>query len=535
MARIIQKAVLGKAPVDATKIDSEKPFSGIGVKVTGLQKVAASSNITDADMELINQFTLKPLTAKDVAIYTLQVCGDQIDRDGERFSIEVLHDFADTLPGKGLLEAHQWGPVGVGLFYRAWVENIDGVNWVMGQCYLPKASEESAEMITKIDSGIAKWVSIGFYAPCRCPIYDEDAEDTEDKASPSGQPVYPTNPSPLGLPMPDMGMNGEPDCIEYQRGADGERAESLECSLVFLGAQYDAAVVKSMANRLEEAAIKDGRVLSGRNLDKLKQARDAVHEVITMHEAHHGDGKPPMMEDKVITRISDSVFARIKQMFTGGGIDGSLETVTVKPSSQSSEDQKGEFEMDAKELKQAVDSQVKAVFEAMGFDVDEIKSAVTTIKSVVGEISGLKKALKDFGDKVTAQIDASDELAERVSAVEGSLNDSETKDKDGKAVKVEGLASSVKALIAVKGETDKAFDEVDSHLTNIYAVLGVPVGEADDPSIEVDGAKGADGKPKPSDQHSNYKDKGARPASGGKTTADIFGDTLTPPQLVRKA
>jgi hypothetical protein len=160
---------------------------------------------------LINRHSLKPLAATDVETYTFRVCNDQVDRDGERFSLEILHDFADSLPGKGLLEAHEWGAPGVGMFYKAWVENLDGVNWVMAKCYLPRAAKDSADAITKIDSGIAKWVSIGFYAPRQ------------------------------------VGVNG---VQEYRRGLNGEKGESLECSLVFLGAQYQAGIVKSLQRRV---------------------------------------------------------------------------------------------------------------------------------------------------------------------------------------------------------------------------------------------------------------------------------------------
>jgi len=500
------------------------PFSGIGLKVTGLQKVVAYGAPSDADLELINKFALKPLTAKDVSVYTLQVCNDQIDRDDERFSLEVLGDFSATLPGKGLLEGHQWGPVGVGLFYKSWVENIGGVNWVIGQCYLPKASEESAEMIVKLDAGIAKWVSIGFYAPCRMPIYGNTTDEVDDKASQSGGPVYP---SVIGQPSFDMDSIGrEYECIEYQRGPDGEKGESLECSLVFLGSQYDAAVVKSMTSRLEDAVAKDGRVLNGKNLAKLKAARDAVHDVITMHETHHGDGSAPQMEEKLVNRIVDAVVSRVTRMFTGSGTSPASDGTTTP-----TESAKEITAMDVKEIKAAVEAQVKAAFEALGFDVEDVKSAIASVKSITVEITGLKKSFAQFGEKLSAQTEAADALAERIGAVEGSVNDSETKDKDGKAVKVEGLASSMKALIAAQADTEKAFDDVDGHLTNIYATLGVAVGEGDAVGTE-EPVKGADGKPQPVD---SYKDKGARPASGGKTTASIFGDSLTPEQYTRKS
>ena len=103
----------------------------------------------------------------------------------------MLQDFAETLPGKSVLVAHQWGPPGVGRVYRA-VAHQDGVMWLTAGWYVPTAGNEA--MIRDIELGIASFVSIGFFAPQRVDVYGAD-----------GEFLY----------------------SEFRRGLDGEKAEAI--------------------------------------------------------------------------------------------------------------------------------------------------------------------------------------------------------------------------------------------------------------------------------------------------------------------
>ncbi len=147
----------------------------------------------------------KPLSAEDVYVLTAEVANDAIDRDGDRFSPDVLADFARTLPGKGLLEAHNWGPVGVGRWFRAWLEEDATGTRLMGSAYLLREGNE--ELVAKIDGGIAHFVSVGFFSPSRVPMRDDSGAQYQEYRN-----------------LPDMG------------------SEAIEASLVFLGAQHGAEI-----------------------------------------------------------------------------------------------------------------------------------------------------------------------------------------------------------------------------------------------------------------------------------------------------
>lgn len=155
----------------------------------------------------------------DIQVFTMNLANNQVDRDGERFSEEVLNSFAKTLPEKSFLIGHQWGPPGKGLFYDAAIKTIDGVQWLQGKFYVLKKYSES--LIDHINAGIYKFVSIGFRAPAikRIPADDD----------PSSTAYW-----------------------EY-RNKDDDEAEALEGSLVWLGAQYNAQVIKSLDPTLYKA------------------------------------------------------------------------------------------------------------------------------------------------------------------------------------------------------------------------------------------------------------------------------------------
>jgi hypothetical protein len=174
--------------------------------------IGKSGAPTASQLAAINRFTLKPLSADGVATYRFQAANNQIDRDGECFPVEVLHDFAATAPGKSVLSGHNWGPAGFGAIYDAFVEeDDDGTAWLMLDIYIPRGTVEGDEMIKKADSGVWRFVSVGFNCASKAP-----------------------------------GMLAGRSCLVYHAPA-----ELLEVSAVFLGAQYDAGIVKSITRRLE--------------------------------------------------------------------------------------------------------------------------------------------------------------------------------------------------------------------------------------------------------------------------------------------
>lgn len=186
-----------------------KHYQKLTKSASSLKRV---KEIASGDWELIKSFFLEPdaFNQDEIQAFTLNLANNQIDRDQERFSEEVLKSFAKTLPGKSLLIGHQWGPPGKGTFFKAVLKTEDSVTWLKASFYVLKSSSQS--MIDNIMAGIWKFVSIGFSAPA---IVRIPADDDQSKT------MY----------------------WEY-RNKDGQEAEALEGSFVWLGAQYDAEAVK---------------------------------------------------------------------------------------------------------------------------------------------------------------------------------------------------------------------------------------------------------------------------------------------------
>jgi hypothetical protein len=159
--------------------------------------------------DLIAQYALKPLTEDDVAVFKLRVAGTAVDRDNERFSLEVLEDFQQTLPGKSLLVGHEWGPPGIGRIVDAGLVEAGTDVDLYALAYLVRGAGLD-DVIKQIEGGTIWAVSIGFFAPQRV-----------------------------------VGSDG---VAVYTRGPNGERAEAIEASLVFLGAQVGASIVKAFAS-----------------------------------------------------------------------------------------------------------------------------------------------------------------------------------------------------------------------------------------------------------------------------------------------
>ncbi|MDQ2069324.1 hypothetical protein [Natronospira bacteriovora] len=220
----------------ALKRDSAVP----AIKERRAVRVKGAKAASDEQLALINGWALEELKADDVYVRTFYVAHNAIDRDLEVFSADVLEDFAKTLPGKGFFVIHpnhhkgDPGP-GEGLWFQArtvrmsqsearaalgepelqWLNDSDEAVLLEASAYLPKTSENETLRI-KLDSGIARYVSIGFgYAEL--------------------DPVF---------------VNDELVAAIYRAPA-----EASEASLVWLGAQPGARVIKSF-NREEDSDMK---------------------------------------------------------------------------------------------------------------------------------------------------------------------------------------------------------------------------------------------------------------------------------------
>ena len=99
-------------------------------KTIGLKALGAGKAPTPEQMAKINQYALVELAPEQVHVRRYLMAHNGIDRDVERFSEDLLNDFAGTLPGKGFfVEGHpsSWGGKGgpgKGRYFDASVEGM---------------------------------------------------------------------------------------------------------------------------------------------------------------------------------------------------------------------------------------------------------------------------------------------------------------------------------------------------------------------------------------------------------------------------
>lgn len=144
---------------------------------------AAPAAVTDEQLATINnRYAIVALTADQVYVRKFLLAHNAIDRDRERFAEALLDDFKATLPGKGLLWGHQWGPPGKGLFFDSATEEMtpeqftaltgevpnlpEGISMVKvlwGWAYVLQIAENEG-VIANLNGGVYRHVSIGFKA-----------------------------------------------------------------------------------------------------------------------------------------------------------------------------------------------------------------------------------------------------------------------------------------------------------------------------------------------------------------------------------
>lgn len=126
------------------------------------------SSADNAALALINQNSMKELTADDVFTFKIVVCGNEIDRDFEVFPLESLQKLAQLLDGKTVMQDHN--PKAENQKARIYkTEVVKGAgttktgepySQLIAYCYMAN-TESNKDFITEIEAGIKKEVSIG--------------------------------------------------------------------------------------------------------------------------------------------------------------------------------------------------------------------------------------------------------------------------------------------------------------------------------------------------------------------------------------
>ena len=126
------------------------------------------SVVTGEELERINMFAKRALTADEVYTFAVKLCDNQIDRDGERFTRETLGELAELFVGKSGIFDHDWSArEQTARIYRTEVVETeertkagDAYCYLKGYAYMLR-TEKNASLISEIEGGIKKEVSVG--------------------------------------------------------------------------------------------------------------------------------------------------------------------------------------------------------------------------------------------------------------------------------------------------------------------------------------------------------------------------------------
>lgn len=237
----------------------------------GQRKAATPSA---AQLAAINAFTQRDFAADELHVRTFVLCHNCVDRDGECFDEALLQDFAKSLPGKGVFVKHPtgWdgdtGP-GEGLVFGTAIETMSlesaqelmrgqaltlppdrtQVTVLLADAYFPKTADNAA-LLTKLDAGVAGFVSVGFTA--------------------------------------EGGRKQVTDATghEYELRRWHAPGEAHEMSLVWLGAQPGARAVKSAPrNEATDMDLKEQLDAANGSIKTLTTERDTAKATAAKHDA----------------------------------------------------------------------------------------------------------------------------------------------------------------------------------------------------------------------------------------------------------
>ncbi len=120
------------------------------------------------DLKLINSYTRREFKEEEVYTFSVILCDNLVDRDYESFSIKALNELAELFVGKtGILNHERKSENQTARIYKTQIIEDREKETSLGEiytalkawAYIPK-TEKNSDLISKIESGILKEVSI---------------------------------------------------------------------------------------------------------------------------------------------------------------------------------------------------------------------------------------------------------------------------------------------------------------------------------------------------------------------------------------
>jgi hypothetical protein len=126
-------------------------------------------------LQEVNAFSLRPLGREDVALFTLDLCNNHVDRHFSRFPEEELEKINEMTPGRPLMERHDLaGSLPRGTFFRSRLHRDGDTLSVRPEVYVLR-TRENEDFILNIEGGIYRETSISFsFKKPECSICAKD-------------------------------------------------------------------------------------------------------------------------------------------------------------------------------------------------------------------------------------------------------------------------------------------------------------------------------------------------------------------------
>ena len=270
-------------------------------------QVSGSGVPTAAQLEAINAQARAELKAEQVYVFSVRLCDDQVDRDGERFDTAALPALAKLFIGKTGIVDHKWSSDSqVARIFATEVVVEEGVSYIKAWAYIRRGGNAD-EVIADIEAGIKKEVSVGCaMGRCVCSICGSE----------------------YGVCGHQKGeyYDGQLCC-----GILKEPMDAYEFSFVAVPAQRDAGVIKGMGKsmKLKELAEEFGAQQEYRALFKQaqlgalyeKQLRDDVVRLCLTLEL--GAAEPVLrgVVDKAsaedLMKLKEALEERVRELMPG--------------------------------------------------------------------------------------------------------------------------------------------------------------------------------------------------------------------------
>lgn len=147
------------------------------------QEQAQEQSLEAQRLQQLNRFTRRQHTAEEVYLFEVKLCDNEIDRDGERFSLQALEQLRELFVGRtGIFDHNPKGENQTARIYATALQQEperttaagESYTYLKGYAYMVR-TDANRDLIREIDGGIKKEVSISCMAGSQtCSICGKD-------------------------------------------------------------------------------------------------------------------------------------------------------------------------------------------------------------------------------------------------------------------------------------------------------------------------------------------------------------------------